>query len=46
MPLLGILGDGFGFAVGWADWFTNCSAVLAGAIGLLVGLVAGGRVRA
>ena len=21
------LGDGFGFAVGWADWFTNCAAV-------------------
>ena len=21
------LGDGFGFAVGWADWFSNCAAL-------------------
>ena len=44
------LGDGFGFAVAWADWFTNCSAVSYGAIatseyvGLLMPSVAGHRV--
>lgn len=26
------LGDGFGFAVGWADWFNNCAAVSYGAV--------------
>src|SRR5215208_4164653 len=26
------LGRGFGFAVGWADWFSNCAAVAYAAV--------------